>query len=497
MATPAKGGSPANPLWPRIAFDDLIAAYALASDGPDDQAEPGGTQERAGWNVGTGPSPCSASAASVDSAAPATSVGLDGPDDQAEPGGAQTPTGWNVGTGPSPSSGSSAGDGPGRQVGPGGTQERARWKTTTGLGSSNASAAFADSNGQAEPGGTPAPAGWGAATRLSPSNGSATSVESEEGQAATRLSSSGGPAASVGSAAPDMYAGADPSIGRPDPSGGRCAPSGLVSPVSAATPVVRFRARNVLSPNRFTLGSQLLGQAVAAAERAFPGMAVQSMHAVFPRAGDVEAPIDISVETVHSGRALATAQVSFRQSGGEHARALVMLSRDEPDFLRHGATLPDDVAGPDACEPFDCPLVPWETRTEGGDAAWDSTVARPGPVDVWLRAKDAPGDPGASRALLAHASEAFVIPVALRGYPAAALERRGGRGVSVVLAQTVTFHEPFSLRDWILLRAESSYAGRGRMHGRFQAYGPDGRLVASITAEALMRPAHPHAAAAS
>lgn len=250
-----------------------------------------------------------------------------------------------------------------------------------------------------------------------------------------------------------------------------------------------FRIRNVASKSPRSLGAQLLGTTVAAAEQAFPGLAVQSMHGVFPRGGDAARPIDVRVETVQSGRTLATAQVTFRQENREHCRVLVMLSRDEPDFLRHGRVLPDGVPGPDACEPFDCPLVPWETRVDGGDTAWDFTVARPGRADIWMRCKDAAGDPGTARVLLAHAVEAFVIPVASRPYSHGDLARRGGRGTAVVLAQTITFHEPFSFHDWVLLRSESEYAGRGRMHGRLQAFTADGRLVASISGEALMRSA--------
>ncbi|WP_377267439.1 acyl-CoA thioesterase [Peterkaempfera sp. SMS 1(5)a] len=259
--------------------------------------------------------------------------------------------------------------------------------------------------------------------------------------------------------------------------------------VTEATPG-RFLVRNVRSTSPRTLGAQLIGQTVALAERSFPGMAVQSLHTVFHRGGDSGQPMEAQVETVQSGRVLATAQVTYHQQGREHCRALLMLSREEPDFLRHGTTLPDGVLGPDACEEFDCGLVPWETRTEGGSAAWDQEQARPATVDIWMRCKELPYDPSASRSLLAHACEGFVVPVATRPYPQAELDWRGGRGVTVLLSQTVTFHERFSLRDWVLLRSESVYAGHGRMHGRLQAYA-NGRLVASVSADALMRAASP------
>lgn len=253
----------------------------------------------------------------------------------------------------------------------------------------------------------------------------------------------------------------------------------------------RFVVRGLRSDHPSVLGSQLLGLAVSAAEHTLPGMRVQSLHTVFPRGGHAGEPIEVAVETVQSGRTLATAEVTFRQKGREHCRAVAMLTRDEPDFLRHGATPPDHVPGPDACEPFDCPLVPWETRVEGGITAWDREVSGPAAIDVWMRCKEIAGSGlGLSRSLLAHAMEAFVIPVAVRPYPLAELARRGGSGLSVVLAQTVTFHEPFDLAEWLLLRAENVYTGRGRMHSRLQAFA-DGGLVASAGGDGLLRAAGP------
>ena len=252
----------------------------------------------------------------------------------------------------------------------------------------------------------------------------------------------------------------------------------------------RFRARNVHSGIDRTLGSQLLGLTVAVAERSRPGMTVQSLHAAFPRGGDASRPIDVSVETVQAGRSLATLQVSYRQDEREHCRAMVMLTRDEPDFLRHSAGLPDDLPGPDACEPFDCGLVPWETRTEGGEDAWRGIAGRPASIDVWTRRKEVSGDRALSRQLLAHAVEAFVVPVGTLSYPSEELLRRGGCGLSVVLSQTITFHGPFTLDGWVLLRAESVHAGRGRLHGRIQVFA-DGRLAASVSADGLLRAAAP------
>lgn len=249
----------------------------------------------------------------------------------------------------------------------------------------------------------------------------------------------------------------------------------------------RFRARNVTSTLPTTLGSQTLAQAVVAAERTVPQMAVQSLHGVFPRGGYADREVDVDVEVVQSGRALATVQVSFRQEGREHARVLAMLSVDEPDFLMHDAVLPPEVPGPDECADLPCALLPWEVRTPGGADALAPDLAGPPSLDVWMRCDKAPELPVFSRALLAHGSEGFLGPVALRPYPQAEIARRGGRGMSAMLTQTVTFHRPFTVHDWLLMRCESPFAGAGRMYSRIQIFTRAGELVASVGCHGLMR----------
>lgn len=235
-------------------------------------------------------------------------------------------------------------------------------------------------------------------------------------------------------------------------------------------------------------GATLLGLCVVTAERRFPGRAVQSLQVVFPRGGRLDRPLEIAVEPVQQGRMLTTTQVVFSQQGREHCRALAMLGPQEPDYLQHTTQMPEDVPGPDACEPFAEPRLPWETLAEGGSDAYVGAAGKPASLDVWLRCKQAPDTPSASRALLAHSLELFVVPPALLAHDRRERERRGGDGTRVVLSQSVTFHEEFTLQDWVLIRSQNVHCGRSRLHTRLQAFA-DGRLVASSTADGLLRAA--------
>jgi acyl-CoA thioesterase II len=51
----------------------------------------------------------------------------------------------------------------------------------------------------------------------------------------------------------------------------------------------------------------------------------------------------------------------------------------------------------------------------------------------------------------------------------------------------LTFHEPFSAGEWMLLAHEAPYAGRGRTYGRADVFTEDGRLVASFIQDGMVR----------
>jgi acyl-CoA thioesterase len=56
-----------------------------------------------------------------------------------------------------------------------------------------------------------------------------------------------------------------------------------------------------------------------------------------------------------------------------------------------------------------------------------------------------------------------------------------------VVGHTLTFHEPFSAADWLLLSHRSPYAGRGRSYGRADVFTAGGNLVASYVQDNMIR----------
>ena len=75
------------------------------------------------------------------------------------------------------------------------------------------------------------------------------------------------------------------------------------------------------------------------------------------------------------------------------------------------------------------------------------------------------------------------------GALAAALVASGGWYAS--LDHAVWFHEPFRADEWLLYATDSPWSDRGRGFNRGRIFTRDGRLVASVAQEGMIRRATP------
>ena len=113
----------------------------------------------------------------------------------------------------------------------------------------------------------------------------------------------------------------------------------------------QFRGQSVPSETRPVIfGGQLMGQMIMAAAACAPGKNVKSLHTIFARAGAVSKPVDLDVDVMHSGRALASVTVTARQDDRLLSRGLLLLDAGEPDLIRHSLPMPE-VASPSAAAP--------------------------------------------------------------------------------------------------------------------------------------------------
>jgi acyl-CoA thioesterase len=200
----------------------------------------------------------------------------------------------------------------------------------------------------------------------------------------------------------------------------------------------RYRAGNASLGHHVVFGGQLLAQSIVAGLAGHDGKTVKTLHTVFARGASYDAPVEITVDRMHEGRAFASSSVTIAQGDRLCTRSLVLLTADEPDLIRHADPAPS-VPGPD-----DCP-------------------------------------PGSGE------SEGFLIGTAMRPHPGVGQAQAHVTLSTGVIGHTLTFHEPVDAGDWLLLSQRSPYAGRGRSYGRADVFDTSGALVASFVQDDMIR----------
>ena len=202
--------------------------------------------------------------------------------------------------------------------------------------------------------------------------------------------------------------------------------------------------------------------------------------------GSPDAPVEIAVDRMHAGRAFASSTVTISQGERLCTRSLVLLTADEPDFIRHADPAPPTPV-PDGDAAVDGEGA-WQIRIAGGVDIDDPEAVGPAELDVWTRFAGAPDDPAVDQALLAFATDGFLIATAMRPHAGVGQSQAHVTVSTGVISHTLTFHEPAPAGDWLLLSHHSPYAGRGRSYGRADVFRADGAIVASYVQDAMIRP---------
>jgi acyl-CoA thioesterase-2 len=246
-----------------------------------------------------------------------------------------------------------------------------------------------------------------------------------------------------------------------------------------------FTAANYeLGERGVVFGGQLIGQLIAAASRLDAGKSVKAIHAMFARPVLVADDVTLQLDALQNGRNFASGTVSIHQDGTERARALALLTADERDLIRHADAMPD-VPSPSDVDPG--PSGQADLRVLGGVDFLDAEQVGEPTIAVWKRHPEATGDRAIAQALVAHTSASFLIGAAMRphrGFGQSAAHAAFSTGI---IGHSMSFHEPFDAREWMLFVQHSSTASRGRAYGTGQVFDQSGLLVASFSQESMIR----------
>lgn len=259
-------------------------------------------------------------------------------------------------------------------------------------------------------------------------------------------------------------------------------------------------------------GGDLVAQAAAAAMRSVPdGKTLHSTHSYFLRPADIGAEVRYEVELLRDGRGYATREVRGYQRGKAVYVSLANFAAGEPGGT-HGARFPSDVPDPEALPSSADYLADRDggTMTEESKAYWSGGRSFdmrhvPGPVylvvegeqvphqALWvrpfdpLRPVDGLTDAQRDLAALAYVCDYTILEPVLRVLGLA--WARPGL-VTASLDHSMWFHRPLRTDDmdgWLLYLQDAAAAGAGRGLGTGRFFTPDGRHVATVAQEGLIR----------
>ncbi len=234
-------------------------------------------------------------------------------------------------------------------------------------------------------------------------------------------------------------------------------------------------------------GTQVLAQAIVAVAKRFPDKSVRSAHAVFSRAVMVGAPVELGIDVFHEGRSTATALVTATQNGKRCITVTVLADVPSEDVIRHELPRPV-VAGPADANVAEMPMTGRQLRLV--DVVDVNSPDEVGPPELyaWLHYDPAPARDDLAKALIAYFTGHLGISTTMRAHEGIGTAQAHLTVSTAPMTVTVSFHEPFNWDGWLLYTHESTQVGAGMSYVRGTVHTEDGRLLASFTQDALIRP---------
>ena len=259
-----------------------------------------------------------------------------------------------------------------------------------------------------------------------------------------------------------------------------------------------YRGKQSDTDRQRVFGGQVAAQAMIAGVRTVdPEFGIHSLHSYFLRPGDTRVPIVYDVERIRDGRSFATRRVSARQ----HGRPIFYLTANfqrEEEGLEHQDVMPE-VPGPEqGMTMVELMRAAGNTETDALAKEWASLDARiigssrdglpedptrPARARMWIRVNAALGDdPIVHRAAFTYASDMSLLGATLTAH-----DVRPSDIQMASLDHAIWFHRPFRADEWWLYDQVSPSASGGRGLALARVFTQDGRLVATVAQEGLIR----------
>ena len=265
----------------------------------------------------------------------------------------------------------------------------------------------------------------------------------------------------------------------------------------------RFIGRRLKDGTGRVFGGQAIAQALGAARRTVPGERdSHSLHAYFLRGGSDDHPIEFRVKRDLDGRSFSNRRVVASQNGEPILNLIASFQIPQEGVAHQYAQMPD-VPPPEDLVPDS--VFRQQMGEQLPEGPMRGLMLRPRPIEIrsveprdwldpqprdpvahcWFRTvASLPDDPAVHRAVLAYASDFQLLSTALQPH---GLSYPRGQVKAASLDHAIWFHGPFRADDWLLYAIDSPWSGRARGFGRGQIFTREGRLIASVAQEGMVR----------
>lgn len=244
-------------------------------------------------------------------------------------------------------------------------------------------------------------------------------------------------------------------------------------------------------------GGQVLAQALMAACKTVETRKPHSMHAYFLRPGTSSEPVDYEVEDIRNGKSISSRRIVAFQNGQPIFNASVSFHASEPGF-QHQDDFPSQIPSPeellaisasrgvaaehkshvDATSPFIMLPIPEDlftsTKCHAPDALFWIKTINPLPRLYHYQV-----------AALAFISDIGLLAASVLPHPSSLFE---ADLVAASIDHALWIHDTdFDLSEWVLCKTHSPWAGQARGFAQASLYAHNGKLLANIAQEGLIR----------
>jgi acyl-CoA thioesterase-2 len=263
-----------------------------------------------------------------------------------------------------------------------------------------------------------------------------------------------------------------------------------------------FRGQSKDIGSKSVFGGQVLAQSLSAAAQTVheQDRLPHSMHGYFILPGDISRPIIYQVETTRDGGSFSRRRVTAIQHGKAIFHMAASFQAEEQGY-EHQSTMPD-VPMP---EELDETYAAYRGFLEKLPPKYREIFLNERPIDfrpvelvdpfhpekhppirnVWIRATPTvPDDPLLNRCVLAYASDFNLLTTAMLPHGLSFLQKNLQLAS---LDHAMWFHHPFHVNDWLLYHIDNPSASAARGFCRGSIFNTEGKLVASVAQEGLMR----------